>query len=54
MTRIKIKCNKKVVYDHITAIKQVFEIKEIHRSSNPITKEVSLFIKAELKVVPIK
>ncbi len=54
MTKIRIKCNKKVVADHITAIKQVFEIKEIHRSSNPMTKEVKLFIKAELKAVTSK
>jgi hypothetical protein len=50
MTKIKIKCNKKTAGEHITAIKKVFDVKEIHRSSNPITKEVKLFIKAELKV----
>jgi hypothetical protein len=51
MTKIKIKCKKKEAAEHITAIKQVFNIKEIHRSSNPITKDVKLFIKAEIKVV---
>jgi hypothetical protein len=51
MTKIKIKCQKKIVKEHIDAIKQVFDIKETHRSSNPFTKEVTLYIKAEIKAV---
>ena len=49
MTKIRIKCHKKQAAEHIKAIEKVFNVKRIERSTCPLTKTITIFIKAELK-----